>query len=61
MEEVDLTLVGSQKIAVMALVEAEQFDPAAFEWQTAIQDEHDRDYAVTFRNTVSVLVHKETE
>ncbi len=61
MEEVDLTLIATQRKAVMALVQTEGFDPAEFEWQTAIQDEHDRDYAVTFRNTVSVLLHKETE
>lgn len=61
MEEVDLTLVTTQKKAVMALVEAQGFEAAEFEWQTATQDEHDRDYAVTFRNTVSVLVHTKTE
>jgi len=56
MEEVDLTLVASQKKAVMVLRQAQGFDPAAFEWQVATQDEDGRDYAVTFRNAVSVLV-----
>lgn len=59
MEELDLTLVNSQKAAVVALLQAESFDPADFEWQTGTQDEYDANgFGITFRNTVSVLVHK---
>lgn len=59
MEELDLTLVNSQKAAVVVLLQAESFDPADFEWQTGTQDEYDASgFGITFRNTVSVLVHK---
>ena len=44
MQKVDLTLVTTQKNVVLALVKVEGFAPTEFEWQTSIQDEHDKDY-----------------
>jgi hypothetical protein len=61
MEEVDLTLVTTHKNAVVALLKSEGFNPVDFVWEIATQDEYDRDYAVTFRNRVSVLVHNGTK
>jgi hypothetical protein len=38
MEELNLTLVNSQKFAVITLLQSERFDPADFEWQTGTQE-----------------------
>jgi hypothetical protein len=61
MEEVDLTLVATQKNVVLRIVTEYGFDPRHFEWKTTTQDEHKpNDFAIAFRYTVSVLMHKET-
>jgi len=61
MEEIDLTLVASQKNRIMHLLREYHFDPLAFEWKTATRDELFEDkYGIAFRYTVSVLEHKRT-
>src|SRR5260370_27761830 len=58
MEEMELSLVATQKNSVSVLLKAEDFDPSKFEWQKTAVDEMRTDYsAIAFRYTVSKLVH----